>query len=277
MQSAGNPRRPGAAVRLDDRHRYLNLLARDGTPRIPPREVAGKFERSCLFLDAAARPDGSAVRRLEGHQAEVVRPRVNGPEGPSYATTHVNSGLGGRDVPTTRSNPQRVVTHLDSNRVPAPVMFTGGRVSEEVLFAQFVSDPGRRRIEIARISYELGAATTVVGEVAQGNKVHGLLERSFPLVSRLLGGRRRGRPRRRWRDTRNRWIPGRCSPAWRRKRPRHLPSALLSDGALRSDEGFGRRLSVDRDCVHERFRSMNQVFQGLEIDPAVRVVAIRND
>src|SRR3954452_8465596 len=63
------------------------------------------------------------------------------------------------------------IAKFDTNRMPSSVLLAFGRVAEIVLPAQFVGDVRGRRIQIARIADDFGAAAAVVGHVTQRDDV----------------------------------------------------------------------------------------------------------
>src|SRR4029453_10897968 len=98
------------------------------------------------------------------------------------------------DVASPRADAVVVVTDFHFDGVPATVFLSRRGIPQVVLLAQLVSDVRRRRVEVPRVPNQLGAASAVVGQIAQRGDVHGIGARRRPptrLVRRL---RRRTRP-----------------------------------------------------------------------------------
>ena len=120
----------------------------------------------------------------------------------SRGTRHssVRDGLSSRRTPPRAHAIARGSAHFDADRVPAAVLLPGRRVAEVVLLAQFVGDARRRRIEIARVADDLGAAAAVVGHVAQRDDIHAIVDRRAatrpPAARRPAAGLPPGRRRR---------------------------------------------------------------------------------
>ena len=79
------------------------------------------------------------------------------------------------DISPSRADAVGAIAELDADRVPAAVFLSARRIAEVVLLAQLVGDAGGRRIEIARIADDLGAAAAVVGHVAQRHDVDAIV------------------------------------------------------------------------------------------------------
>src|SRR5712691_2436645 len=79
------------------------------------------------------------------------------------------------DVAAARADAVIAVTHFDADGVPAAVFLAAGWITQVVLLAQLVGDVGGRRIEVARVPHDFGAAAAVVGHIAQRRDVHAIV------------------------------------------------------------------------------------------------------
>ncbi len=183
------------------------------------------------------------------------------------------TGLRRGHVSSLRSDPQRSVAYLYANGVPPTVAIRTAQISQVILLTQFVGNAGRRGVEVTRIAHDLCATTAVIRDVAQGGDVHAFVAHTRSLVGRFVGRRRRGWPR----HARDRWVPWWRPPARHRKRQRDRSSTLLPNDPAVAAQGRERYLRIDADRIHQRFGLPDQLLQCLKIDPAVRVVAIRDD
>lgn len=139
-----------------------------------------------------------------------------------------------RKVAAARSDTQRAILHVDTDRVPLAVPMSGAWITERILTAQFVGNAGRRGIEIASVPHDFGAATAIVGDVSQRGSVHAVATKARAArIFRRFGGWNTRRPGVAWsRHARQRW-----SARWRaRKRKRKVQRAA----ALREEASAWR-------------------------------------
>src|SRR5712691_10617768 len=87
------------------------------------------------------------------------------------------------DVAAARADAVIAVAHFDADGVPAAVFLAAGWITEVVLLAQLVGDVGGRRIEVARVPHDFGAAAAVVGHFAQRRDVHAIVVAALPRPS----------------------------------------------------------------------------------------------
>src|SRR5947207_4172762 len=87
------------------------------------------------------------------------------------------------DVAAARADAVIAVAHFDADGVPAAVLLAAGWITQVVLLAQLVGDVGGRRIEVACVPHDFGAAAAVVGHIAQRRDVHAIVVAALPRPS----------------------------------------------------------------------------------------------
>src|SRR6185436_20411070 len=158
--------------------------------------------------------------------------------------------LRGRDVSSTRAHAIGPVLDLDADGVPLAIFRARRRVAEIILAAQFIGDPARRGIQIARASDDLGASAAVVGNLAQCKRVYAIVHAasSAPRVGGGIVGRRG------WR------IPTAATRHRERKRDREARARPLKTDAP-GHPPAELALAVDADGIDEYFRLANHSLQ----------------
>src|SRR5215467_11548433 len=95
-------------------------------------------------------------------------------------------------VATASADSIAAVLDFNPNRVPAAVLPSERGVAQVVLLAQFVGDAGSGRIEVAGIAHDLGAASAVVGDLAQRGGVDAIVRAGPPAAATVAPARRLG-------------------------------------------------------------------------------------